>query len=304
MKIGMLFPDYGSQYVGMGKELYDLSRVMQEYFEEASTCLDKNFVKLCFASSEHELALMENAYPAIFLLGGSIGALLKEKGVQCQAVAGYGIGQLTALHVAGSLTLPDGLYFLSKYAQFYQHELEQIDGTIICISGIPVDKVKKWCAEFHHIAIAAYHSLTECVVSGLNPEIVGIKDLALKMDARVTEVPVQSGMHSKLMAPVEQQMRVYLEKIDFHDFNCPLISGVDGTALTNGSTAREHTMKQLVTPIYWDKVMQAVADWQLVVQCGPGSSLKNLVENYYPEKKFIAINNPDDVDTLLKLIHE
>jgi [acyl-carrier-protein] S-malonyltransferase len=230
--------------------------------------------------------------------------LLKEKGVQCQAVAGYGIGQLTALHVAGSLTLPDGLYFLSKYAQFYQEELEKTDGALICISGIPVDKVKKWCEEFHHISIAAYHSLTECVVSGLRSEIVGIKDLALKMDARVTEVPVQSGMHSKLMASVEQQMRVYLEKIDFHDFNCPLISSVDGSELTSGAIVREHTMKQLVAPIHWDKVMDAVADWQLVVQCGPGSSLKNLIELFYPEKKFIAINNPDDIDTLLKQIHE
>lgn len=304
MKIGMLFPDYGSQYVGMGKELYDHSRVMQEYFEEASTCLDKNFVKLCFASSENELALIENAYPALFLLSCSIAALLKEKGIQCQAVAGYGIGQLSALNVAGSLTLPDGLYFLSKYAHFYQQELENIDGILMCISGIAVDQVKKWCEEFRHISIAAYHSLTECVVSGLRSEIVGIKDLALKMDARVTEVPVQSGMHSTLMVPVEQHMRVYLEKIDFHDFNCPLISSVDGTAITNGAIAGEHTMKQLVTPIYWDKVMQTVADWQLVVQCGPGSSLKNCVESYYPEKKFIAINNPDDVDTLLKLIHE
>ncbi len=304
MKIGMLFPDYGSQYVGMGKELYDLSRVMQEYFEEASTCLDKNFVKLCFASSESELALIENAYPALFLLSCSIGALLKEKGMACQEVAGYGIGQLSALNVAGSLTLPDGLYFLSKYAQFYQEQLETMQARCVCISGVPVDKVKKWCEEFRHVSIAAYHSLTECVVSGLNQEIVGIKDLALKMEAQMSEVPIEAGMHSQLMTPVEQQLRVYLEKIDFHDFSCPLISSIDGTRITNGRVVREEVMKQLIIPIHWDKVMQTIADWQLVVQCGPGSSLKNTVEAFYPEKKFIAINNPDDIDELLKLIHK
>ena len=72
MKVGMLFPGYGSQFVGMGKELYDDSRIIQEYFEEAANCLNINFVKLCFAASDAELARMENAYPALFLLSSRI----------------------------------------------------------------------------------------------------------------------------------------------------------------------------------------------------------------------------------------
>src|SRR3990170_7365662 len=81
MKIGMLFSGYGGQYVGMGKDLYDNSRVMQELFEEASNCLGINFVKLSFASSDAELSSLENAYVAIFLIEVSLYALLNESGV-------------------------------------------------------------------------------------------------------------------------------------------------------------------------------------------------------------------------------
>src|SRR5206468_1601039 len=107
---------YGSQFVGMGKDLYDQSRIMQEYFEEASNCLNINFVKLCFASSDAELARAEHAYPALFLVSCALHALIKEQGVQANIVAGYNQGEFSAVYAAGGINFPDGLYLLSKYA--------------------------------------------------------------------------------------------------------------------------------------------------------------------------------------------
>ncbi len=78
MKIALLFPGYGSQFVGMAKELYNENRIVQEYFDEASNCLDTNFLKLCFASSEIEIGMMSHAYTSIFLVSSAIYALLKE----------------------------------------------------------------------------------------------------------------------------------------------------------------------------------------------------------------------------------
>ena len=119
MKIGMFFPDYGSQYVGMGKDLYDESRLMQEYFEEAYNCLSINFVKLCFASSDAELSALEHAYVSIFLTSVSLAALVKEEGIPYFCGGGHGIGELSAICIIDGISLPDGLYFLQKYALFY-----------------------------------------------------------------------------------------------------------------------------------------------------------------------------------------
>src|SRR5437016_3408870 len=103
MKIGMLFPGYGSQFVGMGKELYDNSRIIQEYYEEASNCLNVNFVKLCFASSDAELSKLTSAYPALFLASTATAAFIKEIGINIDLIAGHGLGEYSALCTAGGL---------------------------------------------------------------------------------------------------------------------------------------------------------------------------------------------------------
>ena len=99
MKIGMLFPGYGSQFVGMAKDLYDDSRTVQEYFEEASSCLDINFIKLCFASSDAEISQPMHAYLSLFLVQSALSALLTKAGIAPTLVAGYGIGQFAAINL-------------------------------------------------------------------------------------------------------------------------------------------------------------------------------------------------------------
>lgn len=116
-KIGMIFPGYGSQFIGMGKELYDNSRIVQEYVEEASNCLNSNVVKLCFASSEAELRKPLNAATALFVTGGALSAVVKDMGIPLSIVSGFDYGLYSALHAAGCLNFPDGLYLLSKYTQ-------------------------------------------------------------------------------------------------------------------------------------------------------------------------------------------
>src|ERR1700679_1827025 len=125
MKIMMLFPGYESQFVGIGKELYDQHRLMQEYFEEASSCLNLNFVKLCFASSDSELSKIQNSYPILFLLSTAVAALLKQEGIRPDVCVGYCDGQMSALSAGGGISMPDGLYFFSKYAAFYQELLKE-----------------------------------------------------------------------------------------------------------------------------------------------------------------------------------
>ena len=103
-KIGMIFPGQGSQVLGMGKDIYDRERMVQEYFENASGCVDQNFVRLCFASSERELRDTVNAQTSIFLVSASFFALLKEKyDIVPDVVAGHSSGEYAAIFAAGGM---------------------------------------------------------------------------------------------------------------------------------------------------------------------------------------------------------
>ena len=302
MKIGMLFPDYASQFVGMGKELYDDSRIMQEYFEEASSCLDMNFIKLCFASSDSELAKITNAYVALFLTSSSIAALLQEEGIKPSIVAGYGVGEFSALHAVRGISLPDGLYVLNKFAHFYQDLIPTLDMTIIEIHNLPTREVKQMCEQLSvgkdNVYIAAYNTPHNTVVAGNYKAIAKAYQYALDHNSDVHEKPICSGLHGSLMAHVMEQVKVYLEKVDFRDLEVPIVTSIDGKENVQGEKIKNNVIEQLQAPIQWNKVLNKFEDCTVILEVGPGSTLTSLVKELYPDKPVFSVNKRADVDAV------
>jgi len=309
MKIGILFPGYGSQFVGMGKELYDESRIMQEYFEEAANCLNLNFVKLCFASSDVEISKMDNAYPAIFLVSCAIYALLKEEGIKADIVAGYNLGEYAALHAAGGISFPDGLYLLTKYAHFYQEALPALDVGILHIKGISTITLEKACKESsqgqYSAHIALYNSPTDHIVSGNTQALEVVRGIiAADPEATIKELPVAVGLHSPLMNQVMEKQAVYLEKVDFKDLSIPLICSAQSCIVENAEHVRKRIIEHINTPINWTKVINALAPYDLIIEVGPGSTLTTMVKEKYPDKLCISINKKSDIIDLKKMIED
>ncbi len=308
MKIGLLFPDYGSQFVGMGKDLYDESRLMQEYFEEAYNCLSINFVKLCFASSDAELSSIENAYVALFLTSVSFAALVKQEGISIAAVAGYGIGELSAICAADGISLPDGLYFLQKYALFYKELLPQLNVRAFTVKGISALLLKRFCAELSKgdlsISIAAYNNDYEHVVTGSAELFAALEQKVHQKNGVMQEVSVDAGLHSSFMDPVVTILEQYSEKIDFKNTNVPLIASINGSVVSKGELIKRRVMKQLHAPILWKKVLQHCIDWDLIVEVGPGKTLTPLIRYMYPDKPIITVNNRSDIEELKKVVSE
>lgn len=309
MKVAMVFPGYGSQFVGMAKELYDESRLMQEYFEEASSCLNVNFVKLCFASSELELAKMDYAYESIFLVSSSIAALLKQENIVPDIVAGFGVGEYSAIAAAQGLSLPDGLYFLSKYAQFYQELLNSFSARIIKINGLESGKVEKLCAELSTeqdiVSVAMNLSDKETVVSGIQARVELLAEAAKSAGAKkIEELPLDVGLHSSLMLPVVEQLAVYLEKVDFKDLNVPLVESLQAKKLLKGDVVRSYIMKKINHTIKWHSVVDALASYDVLIEVGPGSKLSVKLADRYPNKKVMAINKPADIEILKNILNQ
>jgi len=304
MKIALLFPGYGSQYVGMAKELYNEHRTVQEYFDEASSCLDINFIKLCFASSDLEISKMNLAYTSIFLVSSAIYALLKEAGIQPTVVAGYNLGEYSAFFAANSITLPDGLYLLNKLGLFYEEMLKDNLFEIVRVRGVSTDVMEniclKACLPDNKAQIATYLSEVENVISGHKEAIKRVRSLVFESepDAVFDSLPIELGLHSDSMAPVAQNFKMYLEKVDFKDLNIPLISGSDGQVITQGNVIKEHVIKLLLEPIMWIRVLQMVGECDLIIEVGPGNTLESMIKAAHPNKQYQNVNKQSDIDKL------
>lgn len=297
----MIFPGYGSQYVGMCKELYDSSRLIQEYFEEASNCLNSNLIKLCFASSDAELSKIQNAYPSLFLVGSSIAAQLKEEGIEPHVVAGFNTGEFAALFAAKGISFPDGLYLLNKYALSYQELLDDVkEIALIRVIGIEAAPLEAICKEIRDTG-AAVHVALQCTA---NEHIVSGRVSAVEqVTARLSEhsgikikaADVEYGLHSLLMDPVVSRLTMYLEKVDFHEPIIPVISTISGESIISAEMARASALGHINNTILWPQVVGRFESCDVILEIGPGNSLQPMLQACYPDKQIISVNKPEDI---------
>lgn len=299
-KIGMLFPGYGSQYVGMGKDLYDKSRIVQEYFEEASHCLDTNFVKLCFASSDNEISKITNAYTALFLTGVSTARAIQEAGIQIDLVAGHGLGEYSALCAAGGLSFPDGLYILNKLGKFYSAIIQNMQIKSIVISGVSAKVIEEICKDKAHVAI--YETKLEHKISG---DSIVIDEIAKSLSSYSDNIKIinatqqDKGFHTPLLNELVKQLTIYLTKIDFKDLKIPLITSINGKEAYSAQKIQDGIMGQITKPVYWNSVMKKFAEFDIIMVSAPVKMLIEEIESYYPKKQIIGISSMADIEKVI-----
>jgi len=308
MKLAILFPGYGSQFVGMGKDLYDESRIMQEYFEEASNCLDINFVKLCFASSDIEIAKMSNSYASTYLVSSAIFRMLREdEGIVPDIVCGYNIGEFSALHASGGVNFVDGLYMINKYATFYEELLSGLDIAVIKVTGVTADTLKQLC-EQHSTSdtfarVAVYVGKEEHIVTGHSSVVEQVTSAVEKYEqAKTVDFGVEIGLHSSLMKPVADYVKLYLEKVDFKDAEFPFLSTTEVHTVKSGQSLRAAILEHMSSPILWHQSLEYLHDYDVFAEVGPGSKLSEMVKKLYPDKMIVSVNNQKDIDNLVKIV--
>lgn len=297
--VGILFPGYGNQFVGMGKEFYDQERRVQEYFEEAGTCLGVNFVRLCFASSDAELARPINAYPSLWLVRATIYALLSDFGISPICVAGEGVGYYNALHAARSITTPDAVYLLGKWSVLFQEFIERNVWTPVLIRGLDTRVVQRMCRAQtkKNLFIGGYYPVEQntWIVLATEQGFEAIQQYAREYSARITKLSKGWGFPSGALKDITRSFAHYLPKVDIKPLTIPVLDPLTGEFISHPDHARDVLTQQLMGPVRWDLMLEKFNTCSTIVEIGPTSIIGEITRTLYPHATVISVQNPIDL---------
>lgn len=275
-----VFPGQGSQFVGMGKDLYGQHQTAKEMFEKANEILGFRITDIMFSGTEEELKQTKVTQPAIFLHSVIQAAVADD--FTPEMVAGHSLGEFSALVANKVLSFEDALRLVSKRALAMQKACEDQPSTMAAILGLEDVKVEQICAEIDEVVVAAnFNCPGQLVISGTVP---GVEEACERMKAagakRALLLPVGGAFHSPLMKSAEAELEEAILDTDFKAGICPVYQNVDAKPHTDPSEIQQNLIKQLTAPVRWTQsVQQMIADGAtLFVECGPGKVLQGLVK--------------------------
>ncbi len=280
MKKAYVFPGQGSQFVGMGKDLYEQHEEAKQLFDKANEILGFNITEIMFNGTDEELKQTKVTQPAIFL--HSVAQATVAKDFTPDMVAGHSLGEFSALVASKVLSFEDGLRLVSKRALAMQAACEANPSTMAAILGLEDDKVEEICASIDEVVVAAnYNCPGQLVISGSNK---GIEIACEKMKEagakRALPLPVGGAFHSPLMKPAEEELAKAINETTFSQGICPIYQNVDAMPHTDPAEIKQNLIKQLTAPVRWTQsVQQMLADGAThFIECGPGKVLQGLVK--------------------------
>lgn len=283
MSTAYLFPGQGSQFVGMGKELYESNPEAAEYFDRADSILGFSLKEIMFDGPEEKLKQTEYTQPAIFL--HSV-ALYKTLNATPDMVAGHSLGEFSALVACGAVSFEDALRIVRRRGELMQQAGEQNPGTMAAVIGMDDDAVEKVCAEASEVSgkevIAAnYNCPGQLVISGYKEGVEKAVELAKENGARLAKLlPVSGAFHSTLMQPAYDGLKEQLEQLEINEPNCPIYSNFTAEPTTDPEQIRSNLLNQLLNPVRWTQTLNNMSEKgaDAFVEVGPGKVLQGLVK--------------------------
>lgn len=285
MKTAYVFPGQGAQFVGMGKDLYDLSPLARERFHAANEILGFNITEQMFSGTEEDLKQTRTTQPAIFLHSVILGELLNGR-LKPDMVAGHSLGEFSALVASESLSFEDGLRLVSQRANAMQAACEKEPSAMAAVIGLDDYTVEKICAETPGIVVPAnYNCPGQLVISGAVQSVTeACEKLKTAGAKRAILLPVGGAFHSPLMESARAKLADAIHSTRFSRPICPVYQNVDAIPETDPEKIQRNLIAQLTAPVRWTQsIRHMIADGAgSFIEVGPGKVLQGMVKKIDP----------------------
>lgn len=313
-QFAFVFPGQGSQSVGMGRALAEVSPAAAAVFTAADVALGESISTLAWDGPAERLDLTENAQPALLASSIAILAALREgraaAGIGAPRpafAAGHSMGQYTALVAAGALSLEDGIRLVRERGRLMQASGQGQDGAMAALIGLDDARLPELVAgaSAHGVFVVANRNAPgQVVVSGSRPAVEAGAELARTLGAkRAIVLPVSVAAHSPMMAEAAEGMRNALTGVTFRDPDPPLLANADARPLTTAEACRTELVEHLTTGVDWIRIVERMAADGITtfVEVGPGRVLTGLLKRIVPDADIIPADDPASMDRLMAL---
>ena len=298
MSLAYIFPGQGSQYPGMGKDLFDNFPEAARLFEELNDALEFSVSRLCFEGSPEDLQLTENTQPAIFSVSAAALRAMEAEGFpRPDFVAGHSLGEYSALFTARSLTAADAAQTVRSRGRYMQEAVPLGTGAMAAVIGAGLKDIEKACAEGEQGQICApanINSGNQVVIAGNTEAVDRASELLRSGGAkRVLKLNVSAPFHSALMMPAQERLAADLDGIEFGDLVVPLVTNVDAAIIRRGAGARDALVRQVSSPVRWLESIQLLIGEGVdtFVEVGPGKVLSGLMRQISREVKCFNVED-------------